>query len=129
MSTTRNLRAVAGVMLVAALLIPVDASARGGRGGHGSGHGGHGHGGHGHRGHFHGGVFVGIGGPWWGGPWWYGSPSWYGAPYSYAPASVYPPPPVYIQRSPSYWYYCASAGAYYPNAPTCPEPWIPVPGS
>jgi Protein of unknown function (DUF3300) len=27
----------------------------------------------------------------------------------------------------SYWYYCASAGAYYPTASTCPEPWIKVP--
>ena len=27
----------------------------------------------------------------------------------------------------SYWYYCASAGAYYPTAPTCPEAWIKVP--
>jgi hypothetical protein len=27
----------------------------------------------------------------------------------------------------SYWYYCASAGAYYPTAFTCPEPWIKVP--
>src|SRR4029453_14472042 len=27
----------------------------------------------------------------------------------------------------SYWYYCASARAYYPTAPTCPEPWIKVP--
>ncbi|MGH7344237.1 MAG: DUF3300 domain-containing protein [Candidatus Rokuibacteriota bacterium] len=27
----------------------------------------------------------------------------------------------------SYWYYCPSAGAYYPTAPSCPEPWIKVP--
>ena len=26
----------------------------------------------------------------------------------------------------SYWYYCPSAGAYYPTAPTCPEPWIKI---
>jgi hypothetical protein len=26
-----------------------------------------------------------------------------------------------------YWYYCSSARAYYPTAPTCPEPWIKVP--
>ena len=31
------------------------------------------------------------------------------------------------QPSQSYWYYCPSAGAYYPTAPTCPEPWIKVP--
>jgi hypothetical protein len=27
----------------------------------------------------------------------------------------------------AYWYYCSSAGAYYPTAPSCPEPWIKVP--
>ena len=27
----------------------------------------------------------------------------------------------------SYWYYCPSAGAYYPTVPACPEPWIKVP--
>ena len=32
------------------------------------------------------------------------------------------------QQSPgSYWYYCSSARAYYPTAPTCPEPWVKVP--
>ena len=150
MTTTGCVRALAAAMLVSAIvLVPFDtADARGGRGGHGGGgpggrgfshgHGGHGHGGHGHRGHFHGhrghfhgGVFVGVG-PWWGwgGPGWYGSPYWSGAPYySYAPSYVYSPPPVYIQRAPAYWYYCASAGGYYPTVPTCPEAWIPVPGS
>jgi hypothetical protein len=80
---------------------------------------------------------------WWGAPYWWGAayPSWgyYGAPY-YA----YPPPVVvqeqqpYAQEAPepapaapqqpkAYWYYCASAGAYYPTAPTCPEVWIKVP--
>jgi hypothetical protein len=33
-----------------------------------------------------------------------------------------------VQQPPqSYWYYCPSAKAYYPTAPTCPEPWIKVP--
>jgi|SRR5262245_34211307 len=31
------------------------------------------------------------------------------------------------QPSQSYWYYCPSAGAYYPTVPTCPQPWIKVP--
>jgi hypothetical protein len=31
------------------------------------------------------------------------------------------------QPSQSYWYYCSSARAYYPTAPTCPEPWVKVP--
>jgi hypothetical protein len=30
---------------------------------------------------------------------------------------------------PGYWYYCPSAGAYYPTVPSCPEPWVPVPAS
>jgi hypothetical protein len=42
--------------------------------------------------------------------------------------------PVYIEREPpplapppAYWYYCVSAKAYYPSAPTCPEEWVKVP--
>jgi hypothetical protein len=31
------------------------------------------------------------------------------------------------QPAQSYWYYCSSAGAYYPTVPTCPEPWTKVP--
>jgi hypothetical protein len=87
-------------------------------------------------------VFVGIG------PvipyrYWYYPPPYY----AYAPPRVIvqEPPPVYIQQSPpvyvqpppapappappepAYWYYCPSAGAYYPTAPTCPEPWVRVP--
>ena len=31
------------------------------------------------------------------------------------------------QPAQSYWYYCSSARAYYPTAPTCPEPWVKVP--
>jgi Protein of unknown function (DUF3300) len=27
----------------------------------------------------------------------------------------------------SFWYYCSSAGAYYPTVSSCPEPWIKVP--
>src|SRR5256885_1950095 len=45
------------------------------------------------------------------------------------------PPPGHGQRGPApappppqtYWYYCPSANAYYPNAATCPEAWIKVP--
>jgi hypothetical protein len=41
-------------------------------------------------------------------------------------------PPVYVQQPAApqaYWYYCASAGAYFPSVASCPEPWIPVPAS
>jgi hypothetical protein len=91
--------------------------------------------GHGVRGH----VFIGVGpGVWWGpGPyWWYYPPP----PYVYAPPTVIvQEPPVYTQQQiapmappappqqQSYWYYCQSAQAYYPNTPSCPEAWIKVP--
>lgn len=65
-----------------------------------------------------------------------------GAPFVWNPFPVYVPPPVvvappaveappvYTQPAPSgYWYYCPSAGAYYPNVSSCPEPWVPVPAS
>jgi hypothetical protein len=69
----------------------------------------------GHPPGIHGGVpgrgFVGVwpGWPWYG--WWWGYPG-----------PVYAPPPA-----PAYWYYCPAYGEYYPNVPTCPEPWVPVP--
>jgi len=31
------------------------------------------------------------------------------------------------QPAQAYWYYCPSARAYYPTAPSCPEPWVKVP--
>jgi hypothetical protein len=44
-------------------------------------------------------------------------------------------PSLYVQQplaSPekpaqAYWYYCASAKAYYPTVQKCPEAWIKVP--
>jgi len=80
----------------------------------------------------HGGGRVVIVGPafWWG-PY----PYYYPYPYAvYAP----PPAPVIVEQAPdyvtqqpaapqSYWYYCPSAKAYYPNVPTCAEAWIKVP--
>ena len=50
---------------------------------------------------------------------------------TYAQAS---PPPVYVQPAYSppppprsnYWYYCNSAGQYYPYVRYCPEGWQPV---
>src|SRR5262249_2861932 len=38
-------------------------------------------------------------------------------------------PPDYGYEAPAYWYYCPSYGAYYPNVTSCPEAWVPVPGS
>ncbi len=55
----------------------------------------------------HGRVFIGVD------PWLY-----WAAP----PAYVYAPVPYY-------WYYCSSAGAYYPYVMSCAEPWVPVPAA
>ena len=88
--------------------------------------------------HWRGGVFVGVG------PYWYPYPYYYPPPYY-----VYPPPPVVVEQPPvyvekppeapaappaaaapapqAYWYYCQSAEAYYPTAPSCPEEWVKVP--
>lgn len=79
-------------------------------------------------------VIVGVGpvfvGPY---PYWYYPPPYY----------VYTPPPVVVQEPPvyvqqqippppappveSYWYYCPSAKAYYPNVQSCPDAWVKVP--
>ncbi|HVH17453.1 MAG TPA: hypothetical protein VNF72_04075 [Myxococcota bacterium] len=108
--------------------------------------GGHGHG----HGHGHGGSKYSFSfgfGPYWGGPWWYGPgayyPHAYGFPYPYSypvyPAPIYAPAPrvvveepVYVERDAApvasgWWYYCESAGAYYPDVPSCDEPWLKVP--
>src|SRR6266536_3004656 len=59
-------------------------------------------------------VFIGIG----------PSVTWDSA-YAY---SAYPAPGYgYIAPPPTYWYFCPSYGAYYPDVPSCPEPWVPVP--
>jgi len=142
-----------GVLVVALLSITATPSlawrrAWSGGGSHSSGgwHGGHGH--------VHGRVVVGVS-PWWGwgvSPWWgwgWPYPAWGYAwpPYAYPPYAYPGPfqgpvvaqePQTYAQTAPvpapaapqqpkAYWYYCASAGAYYPTAPTCPEVWIKVP--
>ena len=129
-------RATCGVLLLAAvfLLMPVPSQA----GGHGwRGHGGHGHGWYGPGWHSTR-IHIGLGFPLWWGP----RPGWWGpAPVHVRPAPVFVPPPrvvvmeqpVYVQREPvaalppSYWYYCKSARGYYPDVPSCREPWVQVP--
>jgi hypothetical protein len=112
-------------LLLAALPDPASA-----RGRHGRGHG------HGHGHHHSGRVWFGFGLPYyyWAPPIYVG-PRYY-APYplayppypAYAPSVVVQEPPVYIQREPAgSWYYCESAGAYYPDVETCAEPWVRVP--
>jgi hypothetical protein len=69
----------------------------------------------GHPPGIHGGApgrgFVGVWPAW---PWY-----WWGWGY---PGPIYAPPPA-----PAYWYYCPAYRDYYPNVPSCPEPWVPVP--
>ena len=77
-------------------------------------------------------VFVGVGiGPgfWWGPPYPY---YWYPPPYYYPPPVIVQQPQVYVEQAPAPappgdWYYCKSAGGYYPQIQNCPEPWIRVP--
>ena len=40
-----------------------------------------------------------------------------------------PPAVVVVPGAPANgpWYYCQSARAYYPQVPTCQEPWVQVP--
>jgi len=111
---------VLSVVLVAAVVLAAagtsDARGGGGHGGHGGHGGGHSHGHKGsHGGHRHG--FIG------GGPiiFWPSVPGWPG----------YPPneyePPVFVEPLPQgYWYYCQSAGVYYPHVYACPDGWIRV---
>ena len=114
---------LASLLAVTLLLVPAAPSFAGGHAG--GGHGGHGfHGGHEFHGHFHGHAVI-VGGPaFWSDPWWYYPPYYYYPP----PQVVVEPAPVIVEeQSPqSSWYYCPSAKAYYPTAPTCPEVWIKV---
>jgi hypothetical protein len=75
--------------------------------------------------HDHARVFIGVGPLFWWDPW---PPAYAVAP----PPVVVQEPPVYVEQGPAgsmpsgFWYYCPSAGGYYPNVPSCPEPWVPV---
>jgi hypothetical protein len=53
----------------------------------------------------------------------------YGPRFIYEPPVVVAPQPQYVPGSDGYWYYCQSAGGYYPTVPSCPEPWMAVPAS
>jgi len=67
----------------------------------------------------------------WPAPYYYYPPPYYLPPY-YAPYALLPPapalpPPAYGERESYYWYYCASAQAYYPYVRECAESWQRVP--
>ncbi len=142
---------VASFLALALFVVPVAPSFAGGHGGGGhGGHGFHGHPGfvghpgfhgharfHGHpgfdghprfHGHFHGHGVIVVSTSFWWGPGWWGYPYYY-PPYYYPPQVVVQPAPVIGEEQPpqSYWYYCPSARAYYPTAPTCSEAWVKVP--
>ena len=145
------MRRFACVLTLAALCLWLPAAqSQAGNGWHGGGGGWHGGGGHG--GGWHGGgwlggtrVVVGFGpgwgwgpgwgyGPGWGwGGWGYGyGPGWYPPAYAYPPVVIQQQPQQYIEQpnpqpGGGYWYYCESAGGYYPRVPSCPEPWLKVP--
>ena len=116
--------ALAGFIVVAAaLMLAVPSEASGRRHPH-------------HRPAFHSRVIIGFGPAYWGPPY----PYWYYPPpyvvYSPPPVIVREEPPVYVQQAPAppaaasveqqFWYYCPSAGAYYPTVSSCPETWLQV---
>ncbi len=131
----RVLIVLVGVLAFAALSSQAEA---GRRHGHGNHHGHRSHHGHGHHGHsygghsYHAGPYVSFAlGPalWW-------APSWRRSqpyPYYHETTVIGEPRPVYVERPPStppvegWWYYCESAGAYYPEVAGCSEPWLKVP--
>ena len=62
----------------------------------------------------------------------FGPTYWYHPSYVPRPVAIQQPP-IYVQQAPAtdplepgHWYFCQSAGAYYPTAPSCPEAWVKV---
>jgi hypothetical protein len=111
---------VCGVLLLQAVMVCDALAARtGGRrpGAWGAGHRG-GHAWYGGYRHFHSSLFI-------------GAPLF--APYWYPPLLPYYPLEVPIELEQyaaplqsGFWYYCHSAGAYYPGVADCPEGWEQV---
>jgi hypothetical protein len=72
---------------------------------------------------------------WWvvpGGWYFYPAPVYpYPDPYVPPGVVVQPPPPSVVQAQPQAqtWYYCDSAGGYYPYVPECPSGWRAVPAT
>jgi hypothetical protein len=130
----RALIVLLGVLLLAALPSLAEAGGKHGRYGYGYHKG---HGGHSYRGGYrynHGAYFWFWPAPLWWGPRWYPAYAYpYGHPSHHETTVIVEERPVYVQRPPStapaesWWYYCESAGGYYPNVATCPERWVKVP--
>ncbi|WJV63017.1 hypothetical protein PCO86_02480 [Pectobacteriaceae bacterium CE70] len=73
-------------------------------------------------------------GPWLGpGPGWWG-PMWYPGPVVVVrpdpgPRVIYAPPPqpqVWVEKTPTYHYYCRHPTGYYPKIARCPSGWMKV---
>ena len=124
--------ALVGLIVVAASLVMVPASEADRR---------HHHRHHHHHHGFRTSIVFGFGPAYWG-PYYGGYPYWRYPPpyvvYSPPPVVVQETPPVYVQQAPpapappaatsdQFWYYCQSAGSYYPSVASCPEAWVRVP--
>ncbi len=68
---------------------------------------------------------------------WYGGPNVIiGGPWGPPPPIYYDPPPViyvtpaqpqtYVEKPPSYAYYCQNPAGYYPHVPRCSRGWMKV---
>lgn len=81
-------------------------------------------------GYWHHGAHEGHLGWWWvvGGVWYFYPQPIYPYPDPYIPPVVTIQQPAPPTQGP-YWYYCDSAGAYYPYVPICPSGWRMVPAS
>jgi len=121
---------VVALLMIVVLLVSATSGFAWGSGGvrHGGFHGGHG------GFHGHGVVVVGPGccwGPWgWGWGWGWGWPG----PVVVQPQVVVQPAPVFVDAPAqgsappeSFWYFCPSTRAYYPNVSSCNEVWVKVP--
>ena len=86
---------------------------------------------HWHGGHWYHGDHDGRWGWWWlaAGMWDYYPAPVYPYPDPYSPSAVIVPPAPATERPPQQqsWYYCQSAGKYYPYVSECPEGWKAVP--
>jgi hypothetical protein len=102
-----RLIALSAVLILAPPAWAIAAPHAGDAGHPGGEHGDVAHGGGEHWGDRHGPLDDHRGWPRYG---WYGDPMY-----------PYPEP-----AAPQYWYYCDSAGAYYPYVAECPEGWQPV---
>lgn len=89
---------------------------------------GHGYYGHGYYGH---GYYHGYNHGWYGGPnVVIGVSPWAPPPVYYGPPPVVyvtpPPPQTYVEKTPTYAYYCQNPAGYYPRVPRCSRGWMKV---